>query len=178
MSTQKENHSDDNTDIPILVRQWVNDNSPQFGHEDEGFYRPSHFERCKRYLNAPTGYLETRLNTLPEAIKWYFQIMQIIIFTGLWAIILSVINTAIENFYLSIPIILEGDRNWGIFLRWLLPLAVLPPIFFFRKKVVRFIQLSFLIKQNLNEADIEMYYISTILDHREMKNAMDSSVKR
>ena len=56
--------------------------------------------------------------------------------------------------------------NWYFFFGLILPILISFTMVFIREKIVRWVQYGFLIKQNLNEIDIEMYIITKILELR------------
>lgn len=177
--------------INELVEAWIAKNSAEFtfvgifGKRKLG-YRPQVLARCKQYDNAPDEYLNTMLKTLPELIKWYFNIFQAVFIAGLvgslaaafvaaysnvlkWASKITIMPSSLDNFlYLTKIYYL----NW---IPWALPaifIAITLFLVFKSNKKAGSSWLSYMIQHwfkivhNLNELKIEMYYISKVLEIR------------
>ncbi len=152
-------------EIPAIVQRWISGNPEFFNIEGNTGYRQSTIDGMKRYLHSPTKYLETRLKTLPDAIKWYFQALQIILFTGLLGVVLILIKTSVDNI-VSTSIFTTQRFNWIQDSKWMFPLIVALGIFGIRDRIVVWIQRAAKIRMNFREIDIEIFYITKILETR------------
>jgi hypothetical protein len=180
------------------TKKWVKENPSEFGKEPSAepkkrehkrrLYRESILERCKRYDDAPTAYLETMLKTLPEITKWYFNVFQTIFIAGIasfeTAVAILFFNNLLawlqrlpSDLYASLENIKPADI--GSFLSWFLPALVFFIIFGLAtwedeslevSRLSQFIQTRFYIVQNIKEIEIEMYYISKTLEERKKTN--------
>lgn len=171
-------------DIDALVRKWVEENYGEFreGAETKGalLYRPVIFERCRKFRNAPDGYLKTMLEkSLPDAIKWYFNIFQIIFITGAVSVSTAFFFLSLNNLFAFFT-----DVNAVSLMEWLIPatlfsLVVVAAVSPHKKSqspwLSHFVQTKFRIIHNLKEIHIEMYYIAKVLEMREKSKSRATS---
>lgn len=175
MADKKEEREDRVTE---LVRQWVEKNSAEFtdsGKPDgKPLYRERVFGRCEKYRDAPDEYLEAMLKTLPETIKWYFNVFQTILVAGilgvtttLFILFLNGLSTWVQKLSVDFSIV-----------NWALPLTLFLIIVCRALKtnevtqsswLSNFIQTKSYIRYNLKEIHIEIYYIAEILRIRKAK---------
>lgn len=104
------------------------------------------------------------LDAMPEFMKWFLSIFETVFIAGgaglVSALGLLSLNYAITSFHSYV---------------WLLPfvpmLVIIVLVLISRVNgwLSHFLQIKFHIKQNVNEDNIEMYYISTILRLRDQK---------
>jgi len=168
--------SQQENDINVLVRKWVNENYSEFreGAEPNGtlLYRTRIFDRCKKFQNAPKGYLKTMLEkSLPDTIKWYFTIFQVVFIAGTVSISTGFFLLFLNNFFLFLT-----DVSAVSTVKWLIPivlffvivvLALIPHKKSNSPWLSHFIQTKFKIIHNLKEIHIEMYYIAKMLEMQE-----------
>lgn len=169
------------SDIDALVKKWVNENYGAFkeGGKPNGscLYRKSIFERCKRYRDAPEGYLKTMLEkSLPDSIKWYFNIYQIVFVAGTVSV-----STTLFFWFLNNLFVFLTDRSTVSFVKMVIPVAFLIAIvaLIWHEKsgspwLSRYFQIKFKIVHNLKEIYIEMYYIAKVLEMREKSKGKQS----
>jgi hypothetical protein len=167
------------------------------GGEQNGkiLYRSTIVKRCKKYDSASDEYLRTMLKLFPEIMKWYLNVFQGVFLVGLvgfettllvlfsnnfapwfqklsnidWSIFLS--QSKFESWLQKLSIL-----DWYSTVIWFVPLAlfivILAALKTNRKSessyLSHFIQTTFWIVKNLKDTEIEMYYISKILEKREL----------
>lgn len=164
-----------NEQIAKIVRKWTEDNFAEFNEggkvDGKKLYGSNIFDRCKRYENAPTKYLEFWLKNLPELTKWYLNIFQIILSAGIIAITTALIYLILDNF----PLWIRENYPDYLLIGWLIPLIFLSILLssaLINKKnatgtyLSNFIQMKLGILRNLKEILIESYYITKILEIR------------
>lgn len=175
MTDKKEEREDRVTE---LVRQWVEKNSAEFTDsgklDGKPLYRERVFHRCEKYRNAPDKYLEAMLKTLPETIKWYFNIFQTILVAG----ILGVTTTLFILFFNGLSTWVQKISVDFSIVNWALPLTLFLIIVWLTLKtnevtktswLSNFIQTKSYILYNLKEIHIEIYYVAEILRIRKAK---------
>lgn len=158
----------DKSNYHIEVEKWAKKNPAEFFQDDKPVYRGDFLFRCQQYDEASKTYLEKRLAMLPDAIKWYLQIFQGLMFAGLMTFSLALI-------YKTIDIMVNFS---GCLQEWI-ALALISIYFVFivigiihKPKnsgspwLSDFIQKKFLIRTNLRELEMEMHYISKVLEDR------------
>jgi hypothetical protein len=167
-------------DVPRIVREWVEGNPDEFGEGDNLRYREVVLDRCKKYLFAPDEFLNTMLKTFPENMKWYFNVFQTVFIAGLCGLGVSLTVLAINQFSAWTK---ETPTDMTI-LGWLIPIVILlllaVPAFLINSRtgaswLSHWIQNQFRIIHNLRELQIEMYYISKILEIRNTKKQKEDS---
>lgn len=84
-------------EVPFLVFDWVNDNEIQFGTLCRPLYGNGLFKRCKRYLYSPDIFLKERLKSIENSEKWFLQIFQIIVLTGVLGSVLYLWKFFLDN---------------------------------------------------------------------------------
>jgi len=166
------------SDIDALVKKWVDENYGEFreGAKPNGvlLYRTRIFDRCKKYRDAPDGYLEIMLEkSLPDSIKWYFNIFQVVFMAGTISVSTGFFLLFLSNFFLFLT-----DVSVVSFVKWLIPIGLFAIIVVLAlttheesesPRLSHFIQTKFKIIHNLKEIHIEMYYIAKVLETREKK---------
>jgi len=161
-------------EIPAIVKKWVDDNHEEFGDEYCLNYRKNIFERCKRYLYSPDIYLENKFHFLNNRIKWFLQIYQAIIITGIVGSLIILGKMTIENFIIYIKSVNPKHLLNRQLILWIIPILIIVIIFCFRPKkegkswLINYIRRTALMVYNLREIEIEMFYISKILEIREI----------
>jgi len=155
----------------VIVESWIMENMVEFFQDGKPLYRDDFLDRCQRYENAPTEFLVKKLNVLPDAMKWYLQIFQGLLFAGLLTLSLALFYRTIDIFLNFSGAPMEKYTFVFIIVYFL--------VLIIGSKLKRgtskspwlsdFIQKWFLIKTNLKELEIEMYYIAKILEDREYK---------
>jgi hypothetical protein len=171
-------------DVPRLVKEWVEKNYAEFNEGGlqcgKHLYRDNIFARSEKYRNAPDEYLKTMLKSLPETIKWYFNVFQTVFIAGLFgleATLFVLFVNSLSTWFPKHPL----DLN---IISWALPLIfaflIAVPALKTNKKsqspwLSYFIQTKSYILYNLKELHIEIYYISKILKIREARNGKSES---
>jgi hypothetical protein len=161
------------SEIDRLVKKWVEDNYGEFkeGAKSDGalLYRMNIFDRCKKYRDAPDGYLKTMLEkSLPDTIKWYFNIFQVVFMAGTVSVSTASFLLFLNNFLLFL-----ADVSVVSSMKWLIPFGLFLFVAYLALKkhkpsdspwLSHFIQTRFKIAHNLKEIHIEMYYIAKVLE--------------
>jgi len=100
--------------IEEWVRYWVKTNSSYF---KEGDYRHNIFKRCEMYRKAPDRYLQSMLETIPELVKWYFNVFQ------------TVFIAAMAGLETTLFVLFVNNLTHANVLHWVVPLALFIVIF-------------------------------------------------
>lgn len=146
------------------VQAWVDSNPAEFKDACKPLYRKKVFDRCRKYIDAPEEYLKTMLNTLPEFMKWYLSVFETVFIAGAVGLVSAFAVISLNNAITSF-------QQW---VGWVLPLVfaviiaaavTLKPL-----KFSHFIQHRFYVRHNLNESNIELYYISLIMKIRKERD--------
>jgi hypothetical protein len=182
-------------EVDELVRKWIAQNPPEFtvngiSGSRQLRYRKRVLERCKQYKNAPDEYLKTMLKTLPENIKWYFNVLQTVLVTGLVGFLATLTVLTCSNlitwlqklFKTTVPPVSDfneflvlAQASFADWVTWVFPASVLAIVFYLALKTHEatgsswlsyIIQHKFKIAHNLTELKIEMYYVSKIIEIR------------
>lgn len=158
--------------VPKIVEIWINRNTSEFGSGENLLYRKFVLQTSKKFLFAPTKFLETMLGTFPDNMKWYFNILYVFSMSGILGVSISLLIWSLNNFntWINNPIL---DI---LFFEWFIP-PFFPIIILFlnwkedkktgSSMLSKLIQTKLRIFHNLREIQIEMYYISRILEIRE-----------
>jgi hypothetical protein len=171
------------------VKNWIEKNPGEFTicgnfvkltkeNESKFRFRLRVLARCKQYKDAPYEYLETMLKTLPENMKWYFDVLQAILITGVVGFVVSMAVLTTNNLIVSFS-------QW---ITWVLPLVFLAvPVLLavMTNDETESSWLSYIIQHklrivhNLMELKIEMYYVSKIMEiKQEEKKKQQENTKK
>jgi len=157
-----------------VVQAWVDNNPAEFKDDCKLLYRKKVFDRCRKYIGAPKEYLETMLNTLPEFMKWYLSVFETVFMAGTVGLVSALAVISLNNAITSF-------QQW---VGWVLPLvlavAIAAAVTSKPLRFSHFIQNRFYVRHNLNESNIELYYISLVMKIREErdKNLDNDSEKK
>lgn len=189
-------------DVDAKVKEWIQNNPYEFtidgkngkpfdleGEDENNLrFRRKILERCKQYKDAPAKYLEEMLKTLPDTMKWYFNILQIVLMTGVLSFLVALSILAITKFLewvQNLNVIVDSFtstmtlNNYIEFasglVQWLLPTSIAALILFLALRENKtaqsswlsyIIQHKFKIVHNLEELKIEMFYISKEMERQ------------
>jgi hypothetical protein len=181
------------------VKDWIESNPGEFTifgnfveltpeNRSKFRFRFRILERCKQYKGAPDEYLETMLKTFPENMKWYFNVLQAVLITGVVGFVLSMAVLGVPNLigWLQKP---YAERIlFSQWIAWVLPLGfALAPIILalMTNEGTETSWLSYIVQHrlriihNLMELKIEAYYIAKIIEIRqEEKKKQQESPKK
>lgn len=154
--------TNDHSKVKDLVEQtvklWIKENKTQFFENNKELYRSKAvFDRCEKYIGAPDEYLKAMLSGMPRFTNWFLSVFETVFLVGLFGLIVGLLILSVSEVTTSF-----------FELAWLIPLAIAIVSsvlsYRFRESLSHFAQVKFLIRHNINEIDIEMYYISTLLN--------------
>lgn len=174
-----------------IVRKWIDDNKYEFvkgtPEKYQKLYRDDILDKCSRHIGAPKDFLETRLKMIPEETKYYLTVFQTLILASFVAVVAfflyGTVNSGMEWMKTTLifsppasdppsnknPLEWLGGSSFVIFIANLIILVILSLPIVNRKigqKFSDFVQRKTRIVYNLRELQIEMYYISKILEIR------------
>jgi len=129
--------------------------------------------RYNKYIGVPDDFLKIMLNSMPDFMKWYLSIFETVFMTGAFGLIsvfsILTITNAITSF--------QNLASWIVPIIAIVGIALIILIPYKKTRLFSYIiQRWFYLKHNINELNIEMYYISKILEIRN-RNSSESSLK-
>lgn len=168
------NLSNDEEVILKEVEKWVNGNKAQFYPKCMPLHDKANFDRIKRFVDAPTEYIDERIELNKEVSKNYHKLHSSILlagFTGFYFILLSnVLSNLIEKYgnvdliYLITNFKLSYISNLDVVsLIFLLFLPFIAVLLNFKYVILK---KSGLLKV-IRDSEIEIYYLSKIKASRE-----------
>lgn len=156
------------------VKKWVNGNKAHFYHNCKPLYDKENFDRIERFVDAPTDYLDERIDLNKEVSKNYHKFHSSILlagFTGFYFILLSnVLSNLIEKYgnvdiiYLITNFKLSYISNFDVVS--LIILLFLPFVAVLLNLKYVILKKSGLLKV-IRDSEIEIYYLSKIKVSRE-----------
>jgi hypothetical protein len=148
------------------VQAWVDSNPAEFKSNCKLLYRKMVFDRCRKYIGAPEEYLKTMLNTLPEFMKWYLSVFETVFMAGAFGVASAFAVIFVNNVITSS----QQLAGWVFPFVLVLLIAVAALLPYRESRWLSYvIQHWFYVRHNINELNIEVYYISTILTIRKGK---------
>ena len=157
-------------DIMMIIKE-----NPKTFTKNHMSYFKNVIARCEAYHKLPKKFLEKKLDTLPKMTEWYLNIFQTILLTGIYAANLVAIGNSYQNLNLLETVVyyeLTPFNKLIFILKMALPLALnsVTLLLAFIKNdagspfLSNIIQEKFLIRRNIAEVEIEMLYISKLLE--------------
>ncbi len=157
--------------------EWIRNNPASFFENRKPLYRNNVLDGFHRYDEAPRQYLEEKLKSLPDAIKWYVQVFQIIFFTGFMAIALALCSKSLD-----VLLTWNNKPSQGMIIAITISYIVFLVIGTLWKPgtsgnplLSDLVQRVFFIKINIRELELEMFYIALVLEDRFPQMSSDQS---
>ena len=161
-----------NTDNKEAILSIIENNQKTFPKKHLEYYKQV-LTRCQYYDAAPKVYWKTKLDHLPKMIDWYLNIFQTLLLTGIYIANIAAVGQTYQNLPLFAKLFSGTGTN--VCLLWA---QVLFPIFLnsltvllaFTKnehqtpRLVAIIKNIFGIQKNIAEVELEMMYLSRLID--------------
>jgi len=150
------------------MEEWIRSNRTTFFENQKPLFRKKVLDGYNRYDDAPKQYLEEKIKVLTDGIKWHLHVFQIVVFTGFMALALALCNKSMDvlltwnnkpaqGMIIAITISYIGFLVIGLLWK---PGTSGNPL------LSDIIQRMFFIKINIRELEIEIFYISLVLEDR------------
>lgn len=157
-TTKNSSLTEDKEALRKVVQDWIDSNPTEF-FEVKPLYRRQVFDRCQKYIASPDDYLRIMSNALPEFMKWYLNVFETVFLAGLFGLVVAFLAVSLN----------EAATSFYQFF-WIIPLAIAISIsavaILKPDRLSHWIQHRFFVRHNLNELNIELYYVSTIMKIR------------
>lgn len=165
----------DRKDVSALleeVKDWIEDNKAHFYENCKELYDEDNLERIKRFADSPLEYLKERMELNKEVLKNYHKLHHSILLAGITGfyllIVTNFIKTLMENYQnVTINTIVLDLRNIPIINICVFIVLLVGPIIAIKIHLTYQILKWIGLLRVIRDAEIEVYYISKIMEARE-----------